>query len=179
MRVLLLVFLGWLLGKLWQRFQAWRSHRKPVGQLKELGVYGGTVDTRKIPRKPVESIEISTEPDGPAPFGYKTAWLEERFPEVQYFASYRVSSAYCWARYVDGACVRAYRMEENEVLWDEGDLTPEELALGFDRFPHAGREHGGGQCPDEESVLDIAAAWGVDPRFQKKTYPPSVSWVCD
>ena len=179
MRVLLLVFLGWLLGKLWQRFQAWRSHRKPVGQLKELGVYGGTVDTRKIPRKPVESIEISTEPDGPAPFGYKTAWLEERFPEVQYFASYRVSSAYCWARYVDGACVRAHRMEEDEVLWDEGDLTPEELALGFDRFPHAGREHGGRQFPDEESVLDIAAAWGVDPRFQKKTYPPSVSWVCD
>ena len=156
MRVLLLVFLGWLLGKLWQRFQAWRSHRKPVGQLKELGVYGGTVDTRKIPRKPVASIEISTEPDGPAPFGYKTAWLEERFPAV-----------------------RAYRMEEDEVLWDEGDLTPEELALGFDRFPHAGREHGGGQFPDEESVLDIAAAWGVDPRFQKKTYPPSVSWVCD
>lgn len=191
--------------------------------------------------------EISAEPDGPLPFGYKTAWLAVRcgdprqvadalhgqcwknanwrsgllwsvetggylflsplldgfalmigqdlfalaerrdeleelagqFSEVQYFASYRTASCYCWARYVDGVCVRAYRVEDSEVLWDTGPLTPEELALGFDRFPCAGREDSCEMFPDEEDVLDIAAAWGIDPRFEKKKYPPSVGWVCD
>ena len=28
-----------------------------------------------------------------------------------------------------------------------------------------------------ENVMDIAAAWGVDPRFEKE-YPPSVGWLC-
>ena len=69
MRILFVVALGWLLSKLWQRLQAWRDHRKLVGQLKELGVYGGTVDTGKVRKKPAEPKEISTEPDGPVPFG--------------------------------------------------------------------------------------------------------------
>lgn len=194
--------------------------------------------------------EISAEPDGPLPFGYKTAWLAVRcedprevadalkcqcrekanwqsgllrsmetrgdlfcspvldgfvlmigqglfalterqdeleklagrFPEVQYFASYRVSSCYCWARYADGVCVRAYGVEDGKVSWDIGPLTPEETALGFDRFPCAGWEDSWeDSCedfPDEEDVLDIAAAWGVDPRFEKTTCPPSVGWLC-
>lgn len=195
----------------------------------------------------LQEAAISTKPDGPVPFGYKTAWLAVRcedprqvaealncqcweranwqsgllwsmetggdlflsplldgfalmigqdlfalterrdelealagkFPEVQYFSSYRVSSCYYWARYVDGVCVRAYGVEDGEVPWDEGPLTPEELALGFDRFPRPGWADSGGDFPGEEDVLDIAAAWGIDPRFQKKTYPPSVGWVCD
>ena len=78
MRILFFVALGWLLSKLWQRLQAWRDHRKLVGQLKELGVYGGTVDTGKVRKKPAEPKEISTEPDGPVPFGYKTCWTAVR-----------------------------------------------------------------------------------------------------
>ena len=31
---------------------------------------------------------------------------------------------------------------------------------------------------DEENVLDIAAAWGIDPRFSEKQYPESMGWVC-
>ena len=32
---------------------------------------------------------------------------------------------------------------------------------------------------EEEDVLDIAAAWGIDPRFERKTYPPAAGWVCN
>ena len=52
-----------------------------------------------------------------------------------------------------------------------------ERALGFERFSGMDRESG--WFPGEEDVLDIAAAWGVDPKFQKEAYPPSVGWVCD
>ena len=52
MRILLLIALGWLLGRLWRRFQTWKNHRKLVAQLKALGVYGGTVDTGKAAKKP-------------------------------------------------------------------------------------------------------------------------------
>ena len=65
MRILLLIALGWLLSRLWRRFQTWKNHRKLVAQLKALGVYGGTVDTGKAAKKPPEPVEISTDPDGP------------------------------------------------------------------------------------------------------------------
>ena len=52
------------------------------------------------------------------------------------------------------------------------------VALGFDRFPKAGQADDGENDPGEEDVLNIAAAWGVDPRFEKTTYPPSAGWLC-
>ena len=59
-----------------------------------------------------------------------------------------------------------------------GELTPQERALGFDRFPTPENADTCETLPDEEDVLDIAAAWGVDPRFEKAAYPPSAGWVC-
>ena len=241
MRILFFVALGWLRSKLWQRLQAWRDHRKLVGQLKELGVYGGTVDTGKVRKKPAEPKEISTEPDGPVPFGYKTCWTavrcedperviaalkprsrqaanwstglaaayaepsvvfvspcldgfvlvigayvpsetwEDLHTQVQMFCNYRVSDSYGWMKQMNGETVRKYAYEaeeEDTVFADIGPLTPEELALGFDRFPKAGQADDGENDPGEEDVLDIAAAWGVDPRFEKTTYPPSTGWLC-
>ena len=107
----------------------------------------------------------------------RTERLVDSFPEVQLFGSHRISDYHYWTKYVDGKVVRGYICQDAEAVWDEGDLTPEELALGFERFPRTGRESN--WFPGEEDVLDIAAAWGVDPRFQKKTYPPSAGWVCD
>ena len=107
----------------------------------------------------------------------RTERLVDSFPEVLLFGTHRISDYHYWTKYVDGKVVRNYNCQDAGVVWDEGDLTPEELALGFERFPRADRESG--WFPGEEDVLDIAAAWGVDPRFQRKTYPPSVGWVCD
>ena len=107
----------------------------------------------------------------------RTERLVDTFSEVQFFGTHRISDYHYWTKYVDGKVVRDYIYQDAGVVWDEGDLTPEELALGFERFSGMDRESG--WFPGEEDVLDIAAAWGVDPRFQKKAYPPSVGWVCD
>ena len=106
-----------------------------------------------------------------------TERLVDTFSEVQFFGTHRISDYHYWTKYVNGKAARNYIYQNSGVVWDEGELTLEELALGFERFPRTGRESS--WFPGEEDVLDIAAAWGVDPRFQKKAYPPSVGWVCD
>ena len=192
-----------------------------------------TVDYQEVPEDPAPA------PDGPMPFGYKTAWLavkcedparvlaalepsscqtanwatglaaayggqgrfvspcldgfvlvvggEElpegggrlaaQFPAVQFFASHRVSGYCRWGMYENGVLTREYCHADGALLRDEGGWTPEELALGFARFPRQDWPEGE-DFPDEEDVLDLAAAWGVDPRFEKKTYPPSTGWLC-
>ena len=54
-------------------------------------------------------------------------------------------------------------------------LTPEELALGFDRFPMAGQRDSGENIPDEENAI---AARDIDPRFGSKVYLPSAGCLC-
>ena len=103
----------------------------------------------------------------------RTERLVDSFPEVLLFGTHRISDYHYWTKYVDSKVVMQTYQSVEAIL----SLTPEELALGFERFPRADRESG--WFPGEEDVLDIAAAWGVDPRFQRKTYPPSVGWVCD
>lgn len=103
------------------------------------------------------------------------------FPEAQYFCTHRVTEYHTWVKYVNGKTVReyCYAGERGEVLWDEGEITPEELSLGFDRFPRKGQDWTDGtRLPDEEDVLDIAAAWGVDPRMRLTSYPPALGWFC-
>ena len=63
------------------------------------------------------------------------------------------------------------------VLQDLGQLTAEERGLGFDRFPRLGGDAFGAR-PTGKDVLDIAAAWGLDPRFSRRVLPPSSGWLC-
>ena len=63
------------------------------------------------------------------------------------------------------------------LAWQQG-LTREEIALGFGRFPRMGGELNCEAFPGEEDVLDLAAAWGIDPRFTPGAYPPGTGWVC-
>lgn len=94
--------------------------------------------------------------------------LRDNFSEVQLYESHRVSSYYCWEKYENGRLIRGCCYVEDRVEEDVGPLTPEEQAVMLAR-----------PCfPDEESVLDIAAAWGVDPRFERTAYPPSTGWLC-
>ena len=246
MHLILAALMGWLALRLINWGRERRRHRKLVRQLKDLGVYGGTVRVKSTQKRATGPRECSAQPDGPTPFGYKTAWLAvqcddppkvaeamccrqltpanwetglarcaqsggglffspaldgfvlviggdllalthrrealealaARFPQVQYFASHRGSASCCWARYEAGRCVRAYCCEDGAVTWDAGALTPEEQALGFDAFALPDGE-AGARRPEEEDVLDIAAAWGIDPRFGEKTYPPAAGWVCN
>lgn len=76
--------------------------------------------------------------------------LAKKFPEVQYFLTYRVVSAHAWARYQDGRCVRAFATVDFTPSWNSGELTPVETRLDLD-------------CPDEEDVMTIAGDWSVNP----------------
>lgn len=108
------------------------------------------------------------------------ARLAKRFAEVQCFATHHVTEYHAWTKYVGGALVRdyCYAGEAGAVLRETGDLTREEIALGFGRFPRMGGELNCEAFPGEEDVLDLAAAWGIDPRFTPGAYPPGTGWVC-
>lgn len=105
------------------------------------------------------------------------AAMAGQFEELQYFASHRVAGGYCWARYRGQTCLRAYGVADGQLLRSEGALTPEEQALGFAAFPTEETEEPE-RWPDEEDVLAIAAAWGIDPRFEGTHYPPDLGRVC-
>ncbi len=105
-----------------------------------------------------------------------------KFDEVQCYASHRVSDFYAWAKFVKGELVRGYVWNGGEgmVSLNEGELTPEEENLGFNSFIQGNEddwENVG--FPDEENVVEIAAAWGIDPLFEDNDYPEAFGYICD
>ena len=106
----------------------------------------------------------------------------KKFPELQFFATHRVSEYHAWVRYIDGEMVRGYCYcgDIGEVLLNKGEITPEEEELGLDNLlPDSGADWDDYNFPDEENVLEIAAAWGIDTTFNRKTYPESTGFLCD
>lgn len=107
--------------------------------------------------------------------------LARKFPRLMFFASHRVVDYAAWASFEDGKLLRAYAYagDEDTVLWDEGPLTPEEIGLGAAHFPRNGEEvnWAEAQFPDEETVIALSAAWGVDTSFSGKEYPPALGWL--
>ena len=103
--------------------------------------------------------------------------LSRRFREAQVFGADREKAVYLWARAENGACTRAYGISRGQVVLDRGELTAEEIALGFGRVPRknaAAREG----FPDGDAVLDIAAAWSVDPMLEDGPWAPGLGWLC-
>lgn len=78
MRILLIVLLAWLARRLAKKVRARRAHRKLVRQLKDLGVYGGTMCVKNTGSPAAPPPALSAKPGSPVPFGYKTAWLAVR-----------------------------------------------------------------------------------------------------
>lgn len=104
------------------------------------------------------------------------------FPEVQYFASYRTVDYYGWAKYENGFPVRIYCLcgDQGELMFSEGADTPEEESLGFDQFIQSNEDDWEQvEFPDEDSVIKIASAWGIDPLFSAKEYPESTGYICE
>ena len=103
--------------------------------------------------------------------------LSRRFGEVQAYVSDREKHSYAWSLYRDGEIYRAYGIAGGRVFLDQGDWTQEEIALGFGRFP---RRSGGPRegFPDQDAVLSISAAWGVDPLLEGAGFAPGVGWSC-
>lgn len=54
------------------------------------------------------------------------------------------------------------------------------LAEGTTAFPRVGEEWSEEtRFPTEEDVIDLAAAWGIDPRFKTKPCPADTGIICD
>jgi hypothetical protein len=81
--------------------------------------------------------------------------------EVQFFATHRVSGSHEWAKAVRAKLIRHYGVSDGEVTADEGAPTPEEIRVGidFEGGPLGGEDSEG---IDEEAVMKVSAAWGVD-----------------
>ncbi len=118
------------------------------------------------------------------------AALSRRFGEVQYYFTYPFIEHYAWARFSGGGLVRAFAWGDEGIIWNRGRITEEERALGLKVF--ALRRLGGrsGKArkarddddptgyPNEEAVLAMARAWGLDPtRIDREPTPPGLGFV--
>lgn len=115
---------------------------------------------------------------GQGPERARLEQLSRRFSSVQCFQAQEEKAFYAWGKFENGCCRRAYSMGGGQVLWDEGELTVEEIRLGFGRFPRKNTVGCEG-FPTREDVLNIAAAWGMDPQLEGKDYPLTRGWLCE
>jgi hypothetical protein len=90
--------------------------------------------------------------------------LSKVFGEAQRFASHRVSDSYEWQRWVDGAPLRRYAWigDLGEIPFDDGVPGPAEEGLLRKHQLDAELPDGITEA-DEDLVLNVAAAWSVDP----------------
>lgn len=107
--------------------------------------------------------------------------LSKRFGEAQFFASMRVSSCYMWACASQGSLLRMFYEGDGQrrVL---GEETATERELGFKFFdPSSPESQEPGYWerkdltfPDEQSVLEVAAKWSIDPsKLDEMELPPA------
>lgn len=111
--------------------------------------------------------------------------LSQRFPEVQYFATFPIIDFFGWARLHKGRVIRAFIIGDDGVIWDRGRLTPEEKTLGlklYDLRGIKGRKGDAGGAivlyPTEEQVIRLAAGWGLNPlMLDKLTLEPGTGFI--
>jgi hypothetical protein len=88
--------------------------------------------------------------------------LSRQFKEAQYFCAHNIGGLTVWARARRGNLVRGYGWlaDKSLTLWDEGDPTEDEQALGlvFSNGWSADNTR-----PDVNTVMQIANFWSIDP----------------
>jgi hypothetical protein len=122
--------------------------------------------------------------------------LGQKFPDVQYFATHRVSSYAVWARLINGQVVRKLGWGDLELLWNEGAPTAEEVALNLTYSEYIARatnptsedwnddddwDEDDDDTPfpgDEDDVLRLAGAWSIDPStLTEQNLPPGTGYL--
>jgi hypothetical protein len=84
--------------------------------------------------------------------------LSRRFGETQRFLSFRITDLYQWERWVDGDLVRRFGVEVDDVLFDIGEPSEDEMQVRLSQ-----PDYGAPRLADEEIVLDIAGRWSINP----------------
>jgi hypothetical protein len=108
--------------------------------------------------------------------------LSAMFGSALVFATHRVVEYHVWAKAVGGSLVRGYGFvgASGRTFWDEGEMTPEELELGFAFFDSRSAEAENDSYwdredltfPREMNVMDIACKWSVSP-YELDSYKPT------
>jgi hypothetical protein len=99
--------------------------------------------------------------------------MSTRLGHVQFFCTHRVVEFHGWAKATDGTVERAYA-GDGDIVWNIGTRTPEELELNILFFedwlqrdpPDDDDDDWDDEIlnlPDEETVMQIAGKWGIDP----------------
>lgn len=106
--------------------------------------------------------------------------MAKNFEELQYFVSHRVVELHSWTLFRAGELVRHYYyIGESGEVESIGELTEEEKELDFDSLIMSEDDDWDEvEFPDEESVLEIAAAWSVDTSMQNHQEEKSAGYVC-
>jgi hypothetical protein len=95
--------------------------------------------------------------------------LSRQFGEAQYFGTHRAGELHIWARARRGRLVRGYGWlgDKGLTLWNEGAPTKEEQSLGLVFLDGLSRD---GARPDENTVMQIADLWSIDPTSLNDEY---------
>lgn len=114
--------------------------------------------------------------------------LGQRFSDVQFFASHRVTGYYAWARLIEGQIVRQFSWFET-IRWNVGSPTSEEIMLGLE-FPDSNQVDWPEDedeafefaetlpTPREGDVIQLAGMWGLNPStLNLLNLPPSTGYV--
>ncbi len=91
--------------------------------------------------------------------------LSERFGEAQFFATFRVTETHLWACWRNGALQRSFYCDgsRGESI-ESGDRTEFEALQFSGDDPAWTIEDGLALGIDEESVMEVAGAWSVNPQ---------------
>lgn len=155
------------------RQSSWKDAFKEIGGISEKVFVSPVLDGYVLAVN--WGIDILTE--NPARFNEVGAM----FTEAHYFAVQNVVDYYMWTKFSGGRMVRGYCWcgESGEVLLNTGELTPEETTLGLTNLiPDSDADWDNYEMPEEDTVMKIAAAWGIDTLHIDK-YPASAGFLCD
>ena len=118
------------------------------------------------------------------PFNILTEPLLDRFKEVQYFGSYRVTDYLAWAKAEDGKWIRRFETSGSCILENFGEQTAAEKSLNLvyieseEEFEQDEVFEKWIAAQDEETPAQLAGLWSINPlELENMDLPPSTGYL--
>ena len=118
------------------------------------------------------------------PFNMLTEPLLDRFKEVQYFGSYRVTDYLAWAKAEDGKWIRRFETSDSCILENFGGQTAAEKSLNLvyveseEEFERNEVFEKWIAAQDEETPAQLAGLWSINPlELENMDLPSSTGYL--